>query len=132
MQRFLSVLTKLSLCLTLIGMTVHAADKSDPTGTWKWSQTGQNGQTRESTLKLKMDGDKLTGKISGRNSDTDIEDAKIKGDEVSFKVVREFQGNKMTQNYHGKLSGDSIKGKVEFTTRDGEKRDRDWEAKREK
>jgi hypothetical protein len=116
----------------LIGVAVHAEDKKDPTGTWKWSQPGRDGgAARETTLKLKMDGDKLTGKISGRNADVDIEDAKIKGDEVSFKVVREFNGNKMSQKFTGKLSGDSIKGKVS-TERNGEARERDWEAKREK
>ena len=56
---------------------------------------GQNGTTRESTLKLKQDGDKLTGKISGRNNtETDIEDAKISGDTISFTVTREINGNK--------------------------------------
>ena len=93
--------------------------------------TTQGGQTRETTLKLKLDGEKLTGSVSGRNGDTAIEDAKIKGEEISFSVTREFNGNKFTAKYNGKLSGDSIKGKVE-TERDGEKRSRDWEAKREK
>jgi hypothetical protein len=132
MQRFLSFLAQISVCVMLMGLTVQADDKkADPTGTWKWSQAGQNGQTRESTLKLKLDGDKLTGKMAGRNGDTDIEDAKIKGDEISFKVVREVNGNKMTSKYNGKISGDSIKGKIE-TERDGNSRSRDWEAKRDK
>jgi hypothetical protein len=78
-----------------------------------------------------LDGDKLTGKLAGRNNDTDIEDAKIKGDEISFKVTREFNGNKFTAKYNGKLSGDTIKGKIE-TERDGNTRSSDWEAKREK
>jgi len=29
-------------------------------------------------------------------------------------VTREFNGNKVTSKYTGKLSGDSIKGKMEF------------------
>lgn len=92
--------------------------------------TGQNSQTRESTLKLKMEGDKLVGTISGRQQDSPIEDASLKGDEISFKVVREFNGNKFTIKYLGKISGDSIKGKSEFD-RNGEAQTRDWEAKRE-
>lgn len=124
-----SVLTCLMLALAA---TVHADDsKPNPTGTWKWSFTGQNGQSRETTLKLKLDGDKLTGSVSGRNGDTAIDDAKMKGDEITFAVTREFNGNKFTAKYNGKLSGDTIKGKIE-TERDGEKRSRDWEAKREK
>ena len=81
-------------------------------------------------LKLKVEGEKLSGTISGRGGETAIAEAKLKGDEISFQVTREFQGNKMTQKYNGKISGDSIKGKMEFE-RDGQPQSRDWEAKRE-
>jgi len=120
------------VCL-LIGLSAigRAADgKTDPTGTWKWSFTGQNGQTRETTLKLKLEGDKLTGTISGRGGDTAIESATLKDDAIAFQVTREFNGNKFTQKYTGKISGDSIKGKIEFE-RDGQAQSRDWDAKRE-
>ena len=132
MQRTLVSFLQLSVCLLLtLAATANAEDKkADPTGTWKWSFTGQNGQTRETTLKLKLEGDKLTGTVSGRNGDTAIENAKIKGEEISFSVTREFNGNKMTSKYNGKLSGDSIKGKAE-TDRNGETQSRDWEAKRD-
>jgi hypothetical protein len=133
MQRTLPNLLKLAACfvLAVASVTVRADDKKvDPTGTWKWSQTGQNGQARETTLKLKMEGDKLTGTVSGRGGETAIADAKLKGDEVSFSVTREVQGNKFTAKYSGKVSGSSIKGKVE-TERDGQSRSRDWEAKKE-
>lgn len=131
MQRTLSVIAQGAVCLLLgLAITSRAADKSDPTGTWKWSFTGQNGQTRETTLKLKLDGDKLTGTVSGRNGETAITDAKIKGDEISFQVTREFNGNKVTSKYTGKINGDTIKGKMEFE-RQGESQSRDWEAKRE-
>ena len=132
MQRSLVSFLQLSVCLLLtLAATANAEDKkADPTGTWKWSFTGQNGQTRETNMKLKLDGEKLTGTVSGRNGDTAIEKAKIKGEEISFSVTREFNGNKMTAKYSGKFNGDSIKGKTE-TERDGEARSRDWEAKRE-
>ena len=125
MQRTLISCLQLAVCLLLaLTATANAEDKkADPTGTWKWSFTGQNGQARETTLKLKLEGDKLTGTVSGRNGDTAIENAKIKGEGI-------FNGNKMTAKYSVKLSGDSIKGKTE-TERDGETRSRDWEAKRD-
>jgi hypothetical protein len=87
--------------------------------------------TREVTLKLKLDGDKLTGSISGRNNDTEISDGTFKDGDISFNVVRERNGNKMTTKYTGKVSGDSIKGKIE-SERNGQANSRDWEAKREK
>ena len=54
----------------------------------------------------------------------------MKGDEISFTVTREFNGNKVTSKYNGKISGDSIKGKIE-TERDGNNQSRDWNATRE-
>ena len=107
------------------------ADDANPTGTWKWSFT-RGDQTREVTLKLKLEGEKLTGTITGRNNEeTPIEDASYKNGEVAFAVTREFNGNKFTVKYKGKVTADTIKGKSEFE-RDGQKMERDWEAKREK
>ena len=53
------------LVLGLAGLTAAQDKKADPTGTWKW-ETERNGQKRETVLKLKLDGDKLTGTITGR------------------------------------------------------------------
>jgi hypothetical protein len=115
----------------LTGMA-RADDKSDPNGTWKWTITGMGGQARTTTLKLKMDGDKLAGAVMGRNNEeTAIEDAKYKNGEISFTVTRERQGQKFTMKYHGKVTGDTIKGKITIE-RDGQSQDRDWEAKRAK
>jgi len=132
MRRTFRTLTQLAACVLLsAGLSAQAQDKkADPTGTWKWSATGQGGQTRETTLKLKLEGDKLTGTISGRGDDTAISEATLKGDEIAFQVTREVNGNKVTAKYNGKLSGNSIKGKIE-TERNGQARSRDWEAKKE-
>jgi hypothetical protein len=111
---------------------VRADDKADPSGTWKWTVTAQNGQTREMTLKLKLDGDKLTGAMLGRNNqETKIDDGKYKDGEISFSITRERMGQKFTTKYKGKLSKDTIKGKTEVE-RDGQTQSRDWEAKRAK
>jgi hypothetical protein len=112
----------------LLAGTALAQDKS-PTGTWKWT-VSFGGQSRDMTLKLKLDGDKLTGAMVGRDGkDTPIEDGKYQAGEISFKVTRERMGQKFTTKYTGKLSGDIIKGKSE-SERDGQTQSRDWEAKR--
>src|SRR5262245_42020489 len=83
--------TVLALTLAFMGVTslVRAEDKPNPTGTWKWSVTF-NDQSREMTLKLKLEGDKLTGTMPGRNNqETAIEDATFKDGEVAFSVTRE-------------------------------------------
>jgi hypothetical protein len=132
MQPTFKSIMPLAVCLVLaLGFTARAEEKKmDPTGTWKSSYTNQDGQVRESTFKLKVEGDKLTGTVSGRNNDAAIEQGKIKGDEVSFQVTREFGGNKVVIKYSGKVSGDTIKGKSE-SQRDGQPMSRDWVAKKE-
>lgn len=110
---------------------VSTASAADPTGTWKWSAM-RGDQTIEQTLKLKLEGDKLTGALVGRNNnETAIADASFKDDTVSFTVTREFNGQKRTTKYNGKLDGDTITGKTE-TERDGQKQERDWKATRAK
>ena len=115
---------------------VKAEDsKADAAGTWTWTMAGrQGGPDRKFTAKLKVEGDKLTGKVSaptrgGETRDTEIQDGKIKGDEISFTTSREMNGNTITTKYSGKITGDTIKGKMEFE-RNGEPVKRDWEAKR--
>jgi hypothetical protein len=109
----------------------RADDKADPTGTWKW-KVKFGDQEREFTLKLKADGDKLKGAMLGRDgNETPIEEGTFKDGKVAFKITRERDGNKFVIHYTGKVSGDTIKGKTEFE-RNGEKMEREWEAKRAK
>lgn len=123
--------TAITLVCLCVPAAVRADDKDNPTGTWKWTVMFNN-QSREATLKLKLDNGKLTGNMLGRNNrETPIEDGTYKNGEISFKVTRERMGQKFTTKYSGKLSGDTIKGKMEFE-RDGQTQSRDWEAKREK
>src|SRR5882672_6671909 len=131
MKRTATTFLQLTACLLLtLGLSAQAADKkNDPTGNWTWSVPGRDGNTREVTAKLKLDGDKLTGSISARQNDTNIEDGKLDGDQISFKVTREFNGNKVVMKYSGKIDGDAIKGKIE-SERDGQPTSRDWNAKR--
>lgn len=120
--------------LTLATLGLPAADSGsavNPAGTWKWTYETQSGQTIESSVKLKLEGDKLTGTFIGRGgTGAEIQDGKLEQDQISFTVVRERNGQKMTSKYSGKLAGDAIKGKIE-TERDGQTRTRDWVAKRD-
>ena len=123
-------LVAVTALLVLIGL-VNVVRADDATGTWKWTSMFGNNSI-ESTLKLKQEGDKLTGVYVGRNNtESPIEEGTIKDNMVNFKIVREFNGNKFTMKYSGTLSGDTIKGKTEFE-RDGQAQSRDWEAKRQK
>jgi hypothetical protein len=127
-----------SLCalfaLGFVSQTQAQDKKVD--GTWAWTMPGRNGgPDRKITLKLKTEGDKVTGKILAPTrqdpaAETEIKDGKLAGDDLSFTVIREGRNGKMTFKYKGKVSADSIKGKVEFGP-EGDTQSRDWEAKRD-
>jgi hypothetical protein len=108
----------------------QAEKKLDPSGTWKWS-TNVMGQEIETTLKLKLEGEKLTGIIHGDDKEVKIEDARFKDGELSFKALRARSGQELLVKYKGKLTGDAIKGKITVSIGDDE-RTFDWEAKRVK
>jgi hypothetical protein len=137
LNKLVKILAGAVLASTML-VQVHAADgKVDPTGTYVWSQPGRNGgPDRTNTLTLKLDGEKLTGKMMapGRGgaepTATEIKDGKITGSEISFTVTRDFGGNSITTKYSGKLADGKITGKTE-TERNGQPQSRDWEAKKQ-
>src|SRR5207248_11049111 len=52
-----------ALVFGLVGLSAGQDKKADPTGTWR-CETDVMGQKRESTLRLKTEGGKLTGTVS--------------------------------------------------------------------
>lgn len=135
----ITLVKALACAVLMLGFGAQAADKNvDPTGKWTWSRPGRDGgQARTTTLTLKMEGEKLTGKLStpgrqgGDPRETEIKMGKVTGNEISFVVTREFNGNEFTTKYTGKIEGDALKGTMAFE-RNGEARTREWEAKRVK
>jgi hypothetical protein len=108
----------------LLAMTASAADVS---GKWMAQVPGRGGQTRETTFNFKAAGDTLTGTMSGPQGDIEIKDGKISGDNLSFKVTLEFNGNSIVLLFKGVASGDQIK----FTRgREGADQTQEFTAKR--
>jgi hypothetical protein len=125
--------SKLSLLiagLALALITVVQAAGSDVSGKWTAQVPGRNGQTRDQTFTFKADGEKLTGSVSGmQGNQMDISDGKITGNDISFNVTVNFNGNEMKMTYKGTVSGDEIK----FTrTREGSDQKQEFTAKRDK
>jgi hypothetical protein len=105
---------KLVLALVLLSVVTAAALAADITGKWKSEMPGRDGNPMVTTYTFKVEGDKLTGTISGRQGDTPIADGKINGDDISFAVVRNFGGEERRMEYKGKVAGDEIKLSVQF------------------
>lgn len=99
---------------------------ADPTGTWSGDQPGRDGQTYHITFKLKADGGKITGTMSGDQFEQPIQNGEIHGDDISFTVHLEF-GNGIDLKYTGKVAADRIDFKVQ---RDGSDQAQPFVAKK--
>src|SRR4051812_11334791 len=93
---------KLQTSVSLAALTLAFAGLHSPAlaadhnlaGTWKSSFTTQDGQTIESTLKLRQEGDKLSGVVIGRNgNETPLNEITLTGDQLSLKLIRERNGD---------------------------------------
>jgi hypothetical protein len=99
-----------------------------------FEQQGRGGSVQV-TLNLKVDGGALTGTLSrpgrdGNAMETPISDGKVEGNNVSFTVKREFNGNSFVTSYKGTLDGDSLKLEITMPGRDGNSRTTNVVAKR--
>jgi hypothetical protein len=112
------------------GLMAVSAFAADVSGKWTGEMPGRGGQARPVTLTLKADGGSLSGTMGGGQNEAPISDGKVDGDNVSFKVVREFNGNSMTMLYKGMVSGDDLK--LTVTREGGEGQSREVTLKRAK
>jgi phage shock protein E len=123
-----------TLTLTAILSLIPATGLGDVAGNWLWVTKGRNGAPdKESILHLGKSGSAYTGHISapgaeGTPVETPVRDIQVDGDHVRFVVVREANGNSVTNRYEADLKGDSLVGKIGFT-RNGQPGSRDWTAK---
>src|SRR5665213_2208348 len=118
----------IALVLALAFTATAKADDKAIDGTWKTTIKAKDGTERTITYKFKLEGEKVTGTVIGRdNKETAIEEGKIKDGALTFSLTREINNNKATFKYEGKLDGDIIKGTREGPGRDGAVAKRDWE-----
>jgi hypothetical protein len=85
-------------------------------GTWKWSVN----KALVMTLRLKHEGDKLTGILVGNDGpEKEIEDGKYDDGKISFNVTSSTGKGHVTAEYAGVVAGNIINGgmRVYFGTR---------------
>ena len=115
----------------LASLCALPAAAGDATGKWKAQFDTQVG-VQKYLFDLKVDAEKVTGKVSfermGQKGDADLQDGKIKDDDITFVEMLEFQGNKVPIKYAGKVAGDEIK----FTRKVGDFATEELVAKRKK
>lgn len=101
-------LKTITLTVGLLFAFCAAALAAGIDGKWIGQVEGPQGPM-DITFVFKSEGEKLTGTLTNSFGEVAISDGSIKSDAVAFKVTREFNGNKFTLKYTGKLAGDELK-----------------------
>ena len=116
---------KLLFVMTILLVASFALMAADVSGKWTFEQPGRGGNPgRPVTITLKAEGGTLTGSMpaggrGGAGEPVAISDGKVDGNNVSFTVKREFNGNTMITKYEGTVNGDEMKLKITRTGQDG-------------
>lgn len=97
--------------LFAVAFTLSAADIS---GIWGGQTTDRNGDVQDVSFRFSQAGDSFTGKMYGDNGSTNIQDGKITGNEITFLVTLELNGQVIKTTYTGTLvlngpGGDEMK-----------------------
>jgi hypothetical protein len=95
--------------IALFALTFAAFAAEDPAGTWKATMDTPMGAA-ESTIVLKIDGNKLIGTVSGGpgpgpQQPQEIAEGKFSGNKITFSVKSDFG----IQTYSGTIKGDEMK-----------------------
>ena len=90
---------------------------ADIDGKWKGEVQTDNG-AMALTLDLKADGENLTGTMTSHIGESAIKEGKIKGDEASWMIVVERNGNELRIRNKAKLSGKEMKVTISVEGRD--------------
>jgi hypothetical protein len=89
------------LAMLVLAVVVAAADVSG-----KWSgQVPARGDTVNATFTFKVEGDKLSGTMTGPQGEVPLQEGKVSGEEISFSTA----GNNAKILFTGKVAGDEIK-----------------------
>ena len=108
-------MTTMNRMIVLAVVSALSAFAADVTGNWTASAEGPNGAMTR-TFVFKVDGEKLTGEtVSSFVGKSEIMEGKIKGDDISFVLNINFQGNEAKVAYKGKvISKDEVKLSAEI------------------
>src|SRR5690349_17579407 len=115
---------RLACSLALLLAVAVAADIS---GKWTGDMPGRGGDMAPATFNFKVDGEKLTGTMTGPQGDIPLQEGKVAGNQISFSTTLDFGGNSVKLLYKGTLAGDQLKMSRE---REGSGQAREFTIKR--
>jgi hypothetical protein len=116
----MSPMKRTLIAVNILLLLAAASFAAVATGKWKGSFEVPGGPVLSLTFDLKVVDGALTGKVVGlppKQEGLDIKEGKVEGDNLSFWIMTEYQGNPLKLLYTGKLAD----GQIKFTmgTEDG-------------
>ena len=93
----------------LLAVSAFAADV---TGSWNLVVETPNGP-RQSTVDFRQDGNNVTGTVHNRTGDAPLTGS-VNGDQISFSVTRDRDGQSFTIEYSAKVDGSKMAGTLKF------------------
>lgn len=110
--------------LVVLACTLAAQEPVKAVGRWNVSIETENGTFTE-TLTLEQNGNALKGTMASERGESQVEGT-LEGQKITFNVIFETpDGEKRTIPHTGTVSGDTMKGTLEFGENTVE-----WSAKR--
>lgn len=82
-------------------------------GTWQWSLATPMGEM-QSQLILDQEFQEVSGKVSIQGWQIRIREQSLKGNQLSFKVRYNTEGQNVIMRFNGRVNGDTIKGSLEI------------------
>jgi len=77
---------------------------ADISGKWAGDMPGRGGDTTPTTFIFKVDGEKLTGSMTGPQGDIPLQEGKVAGNQISFSTTLDFGGNSIKIVYKGAVN----------------------------
>jgi hypothetical protein len=102
------VLTRWAVLWLHVGALALAVWAVDVSGIWTAQVVDRNGDSQDVSFRFAQSGDTLTGKMYGDNESTPIADGKIVGNQVTFTVTNELNGQISKFVYSGTMNGNEI------------------------
>lgn len=123
--------SRLALAAALLASLALRAADSPMNGTWRWHFTMPDGGTITPTLRVKTEEDgKMVGTARFRSgSSTEVDNFKLQGNQVSFEVKRDRDGEEFVTRYAGTLNENQITGRITSKWA-GQEQSYDWVATR--
>ncbi len=108
-----SFVVLVAVFLSIARVSSFARPQSSVVGTWDVTIESPQGK-RNAMLVIKQDGGKLTGAMKSTAGERPLDSVTLKGNEITFMVTRNVQGQDMVFTYKGKVEKDSMKGDADF------------------